>query len=138
LQIVVAIDDTLVRRLREPQYEWLTRAGLVAIDEAHTAGTKTYTEILRALGLTSAKTERPLLGLTATPFRGRNEQLNRRLVERFGVNRLESLSPDDPIGELRDRGVLSEVDYDILTGVQIGLADQDPEFLTMKEVSKNM
>ncbi|WP_181003404.1 sacsin N-terminal ATP-binding-like domain-containing protein [Microbacterium sp. CJ77] len=89
LQIVVAIDATLLSRLGEPHYGWLTRPGMVVIDEAHTAGTKTYTDILRNLGLTAARTERPLLGLTATPFRGRNEELNRRFVERFGSNRLE-------------------------------------------------
>lgn len=138
LQIVVAIDDTLASRLSEPQYGWLTRPGLVVIDEAHTAGTKTYTEILRALGLTATRTERPLLGLTATPFRGRNEELNRRFVERFGSNRLESLDPEDPIGELRQREVLSEVDYDVLTGVSVAVNDQDAEFRRMKEVTKNM
>ncbi|GAA1941647.1 hypothetical protein GCM10009775_36780 [Microbacterium aoyamense] len=138
LQIVVAIDDTLASRLNEPQYGWLTRPGLVVIDEAHTAGTKTYTEILRSLGLTANRTERPLLGLTATPFRGRNEELNRRFVERFGSNRLESLDPEDPIGELRERDVLSEVDYDILSGVSVGVGDQDAEFRRMKEVTKNM
>jgi superfamily II DNA or RNA helicase len=138
LQVVVAIDDTLASRLGEPHYAWLTKPGLVVIDEAHTAGTKTYTEILRALGLTAAKTERPLLGLTATPFRGRNAELNRRFVDRFGSNRLDALDPEDPIGELRARGVLSEVDYDILAGMSVSVADQDPEFLKMKEVSRSM
>lgn len=138
LQVVVAIDDTLASRLMEPQYGWLTRPGLVVIDEAHTAGTKTYTEILRLLGLTANRTDRPLLGLTATPFRGRNEELNRRFVERFGSNRLEALDPEDPIGELRQRRVLSEVDYDILAGVSVAVDDQDAEFRTMKEVTKNM
>jgi superfamily II DNA or RNA helicase len=138
LQIVVAIDDTLASRLNEPQYSWLTRPGLVVIDEAHTAGTKTYTEILRTLGLTATRTERPLLGLTATPFRDRNEELNRRFVDRFGRNRLEALDPEDPIGELRARKVLSEVDYEVLTGSSVSVADQDAEFFTMKEVTKNM
>jgi superfamily II DNA or RNA helicase len=138
LQVVVAIDDTLASRLGEPHYSWLTKPGLVVIDEAHTAGTKTYTEILRALGLTAARTERPLLGLTATPFRGRNPELNRRFVDRFGANRLEALDPEDPIGELRELKVLSDVDYDILTGVSLSVAEQDAEFRTMKEVTKNM
>lgn len=138
LQIVVAIDATLLSRLGEPQYGWLARPGMVVIDEAHTAGTKTYTDILRNLGLTAARTDRPLLGLTATPFRGRNEELNRRFVERFGSNRLEALDPEDPIGELRDREVLSQVDYDILRGVSVSVSDQDAEFRQMKEVTKNM
>lgn len=138
LQVVVAIDDTLASRLKDAQYAWLTRPGLVIIDEAHTAGTKTYTEILETLGLTAHRTERPLLGLTATPFRGRNPELNRLFVARFGHNRLESLDPEDPIGELRSRSVLSEVDYDILAGVSVSVSDQDAGFRTMKEVTKNM
>lgn len=138
LQIVVAIDDTLASRLDEAQYGWLTRPGLVVIDEAHTAGTKNYTKILRTLGLTANRSDRPLLGLTATPFRGRNEELNRRFVDRFGANRLEALDPEDPIGELRRREVLSAVDYEVLSGVSVGVTDQDAEFHRMKEVTKNM
>ncbi|MCR2784151.1 MULTISPECIES: DEAD/DEAH box helicase family protein [unclassified Microbacterium] len=138
LQVVVAIDDTLVSRLDEPQYGWLTGPGIVVIDEAHTAGTKTYTAILRSLGLTARRTERPLLGLTATPYRGRSKQLTESLVERFGSNRLESLDPDNAIGELRGRGVLSEVDYDILDGVSIAVDDQDAEFRKWNEVTPNM
>lgn len=138
LQIVVAIDDTLASRLAEPHYGWLTRAGLVIIDEAHTAMSRSYTEILRVLGLTSARTDRPLLGLTATPFRGRNDDVNRHFANRFGNNRLESLDPDDPIGQLREMQVLSEVDYRVLEGSSVSLAEQDAEFRRMKEVSKAM
>jgi len=138
LQIVVAIDDTLASRLAEPHYSWLTRAGLVIIDEAHTAMSSNYTAILRVLGLTSARTDRPLLGLTATPFRGRNDEVNRLFASRFGNNRLESLDADDPIGQLREMQVLSEVDYRVLEGSSISLAEQDAEFLRMKEVSKAM
>lgn len=138
LHVVVAIDATLVRRLGEPQYEWLTQPGIVVIDEAHTALSKSYTDILRNLGLTAARTDRPLLGLTATPFRGRNDEINRLFAQRFGENRLESLDPDDPIRQLRSWNVLSEVDYEVLNGVEIGVGQQDAEFLKMKEVSANM
>ncbi|WP_308492288.1 DEAD/DEAH box helicase [Microbacterium terrisoli] len=138
LQVVVAIDATLSSRLEEPQYSWLAKAGMVVIDEAHTALAASYTTILRALGLTAARTDRPLLGLTATPFRGRNEEVNRRFVQRFGERRLESLDPDDPIGQLRDMHVLSEVDYDLLDGIALGVGDQDAEFLKMKEVTPGM
>ncbi|MFJ4998639.1 DEAD/DEAH box helicase family protein [Microbacterium sp. NPDC088619] len=138
LHVVVAIDATLVRRLGEPQYKWLTNPGIVVIDEAHTALSKSYTEILRHLGLTAARTERPLLGLTATPFRGRNDEINQRFAQRFGENRLESLDPDDPIAQLRSWDVLSEVDYEILNGVEVALGDQDAEFQRMKEVTPGM
>lgn len=138
LHVVVAIDATLVRRLGEPQYEWLANPGIVVIDEAHTALSKSYTEILRHLGLTAARTERPLLGLTATPFRGRNDEINQRFAQRFGENRLESLDPDDPIAQLRSWDVLSEVDYEILNGVDVAVDDQDAEFRKMKEVTPGM
>lgn len=138
LHVVVAIDATLVRRLGEPQYEWLKDPGIVVIDEAHTALSKSYTEILRHLGLTAARTERPLLGLTATPFRGRNDEINRLFAQRFGENRLESLDPEDPIGQLRSWKVLSEVDYEVLDGVEIGVAQQDAGFRKMKEVTPGM
>ncbi|MFC7788102.1 DEAD/DEAH box helicase [Microbacterium sp. MAHUQ-60] len=138
LHVVVAIDATLVRRLGDPQYEWLTDPGIVVIDEAHTALSKSYTEILQLLGLTSRKTERPLLGLTATPFRGRNDEINRLFAQRFGENRLESLDPEDPIGQLRSWNVLSEVDYQVLDGVEVGVGQQDAEFRKMKEVTPGM
>lgn len=138
LQVVVAIDDTLASRMHEAQYSWITRPGIVVIDEAHTAMSKNYTEILRQLGLTASRTERPLLGLTATPFRGRNDEINRLFALRFGENRLESLDREDPIGELRSRRVLSEVDYDILAGSSVTVAQQDDEFRKMKEVTRSM
>lgn len=138
LHVVVAIDATLAKRLGEPQYEWLTTPGIVVIDEAHTALSKTYTEILRYLGLTAARTDRPLLGLTATPFRGRNDEINRLFAQRFGENRLESLDPDNPIAQLRSWKVLSEVDYEVLDGVEVAVGDQDAEFRRMKEVTPGM
>lgn len=138
LHVVVAIDATLVRRLGDPQYEWLTDPGIVVIDEAHTALSKSYTEILAHLGLTARVTERPLLGLTATPFRGRNDEINRLFAQRFGENRLESLDPEDPIGQLRSWNVLSEVDYQVLDGVEVAVGQQDAEFRKMKEVTPGM
>lgn len=112
---------------------------MVIVDEAHTAGTPTYTEILRWLGLTAASTTRPLLGLTATPYRGRSEDLTRRLVDRFGKNRLDALDPDDPIAELRANEVLAEVDHEILEGMRVEATGTDLEdFGRMKEVTKSM
>lgn len=138
LHVVVAIDATLGSRLGEPQYAWLTTPGIVVIDEAHTALSKQYTEILRHLGLTSSRTDRPLLGLTATPFRGRNDEINRLFAQRFGENRLESLDPDDPIAQLRSWDVLSDVDYHVLDGVEVSVGQQDAEFRRMKEVTPGM
>lgn len=141
LQIVVATDDKIYSRIKsdERAYPWLANSALVVIDEAHTAGTMTYTNILRWLGLTAAKTERPLLGLTATPYRGRNEELNRLFALRFGNNKLESLDPEDPIGELRREEVLADVDHYVLGGSVVSVVGNEAaEFVRLKEVSKSM
>jgi superfamily II DNA or RNA helicase len=141
LQIVVATDDKLLARLRMPgrQYDWLSKPSLVVVDEAHTAGTPTYTEILRWLGLTAYNTDRPLLGLTATPYRGRSEELTKRLADRFGTRKLESLDPDDPMGQLRRERVLAEVDHEVLDGVAyVPIGSDLEDFSRMKEVTKTM
>jgi len=136
LQIVFAIDDTLDSRLPEAPYAWLREPSLVVIDEAHTAGdSPTYTRILAQLGLTAYTTARPLLGLTATPFKGRNPEVNRAFAGRFGNRTLEVLDPEDPIAELRARGVLSEVDHTVLPGLRY---EMDAQGLKMRDVSKAM
>ncbi len=76
-QIVVATIDKLKspKVFKSANYEWLANAGLVIIDEAHKAVSRTYTEVLRwfetGVGRPSAKNTkadaRPLLGLSATP-----------------------------------------------------------------------
>lgn len=120
LQVVVATDAKLAAMIdRGSQaHRWLQDAKLVVIDEAHTAGSPTYTKILRWLGIANyaagAKTDRPLLGLTATPYRGTNVDVNKQFVSRFGERRLNALSEDDPIGQLRDMKVLSRVEHEVL------------------------
>jgi superfamily II DNA or RNA helicase len=120
LQVVVATDDKLARMIDRGglAHRWLQEAKLVVIDEAHTAGSPTYTGILRWLGIqdfaASAKTERPLLGLTATPYRGTNIDVNKRFVARFGKLRLNALDEDDPIGQLREMKVLARVQHEVL------------------------
>ncbi|WP_400996701.1 sacsin N-terminal ATP-binding-like domain-containing protein [Agromyces sp. GXQ0307] len=147
LQVVVATDAKLHTRITndERAYPWLAQAALVIIDEAHRAGTLSYTSILRWLGIVagrgqaSAKTARPLLGLTATPFRGRNPELNRLFAERFGNKKLESLDPEDPIGQLRRAEVLAEVDHYVLDGMSVDATDADVAgFRQMKDVTKSM
>jgi len=140
LQVVFAIDDTLDSRLGENTYAWLAEASLVIVDEAHTAGdSPTYTRILRNLGIdqrvAGGRTARPLLGLTATPFKGRNPDVNEQFARRFGNNPLTALDPDDPIAELRDRRVLSQVDHEVLNGLAYSMDEQGQR---MREVSKAM
>lgn len=138
LQVVVCIDDTLKSRIHSPEYDWLANAGMVIIDEAHSAGSKQYTGILRRLGITTGQTDRPLLGLTATPFRGQNEEINRRFAQRFGSNRLESLDPDDPIGQLREMRILAHADHEILEGMQVDLTEADALDFKIGEISRQV
>lgn len=121
--LVVATDAKLERCLGTDQYTWLRRAALVIVDEAHTAISKRYTEILGQLGLTQYETGRHLLGLTATPFRNTNEEETRRLVSRFGNRRLdEGVFPSgDPYRDLQDWGMLAQVEHRTLEGGRIEL-----------------
>ncbi|PPG57041.1 hypothetical protein C5C27_12010 [Rathayibacter sp. AY2B7] len=117
-QIVVAIDDKLRSQIvmRRKSLHWLSEPALVIIDEAHTATSKTYTEILAWLGLTANVTPRPLLGLTATAFKGRGVESNHTLALRFGERRLEAFPTETAIAQLRERGVLSDVEHRVLNG----------------------
>jgi hypothetical protein len=111
--LVIATDAKLERCLGHDQYAWLRQSVLVVVDEAHTAISKRYTEILGLLGLTQYETGRHLLGLTATPFRNTNEEETRRLVNRFGNRRLdEGVFPSgDPYRDLQEWGMLAQVEH---------------------------
>jgi superfamily II DNA or RNA helicase len=124
--LVVATDAKLQRCLGTDQYAWLREPALVIVDEAHTAISKRYTEILGLLGLTQYETHRHLLGLTATPFRNTNEDETRRLITRFGNRRLdEGVFPSgDPYRDLQEWGMLAQVEHRTLEGGRIVL-DQD-------------
>ncbi|MGV9911642.1 DEAD/DEAH box helicase [Streptomyces tendae] len=137
--LVVATDAKLERCLDADQYAWLRQAALVVVDEAHTAISKRYTEILARLGLTQYETGRHLLGLTATPFRNDNEAETRRLVSRFGNRRLdEGVFPSgDPYKDLQERGMLAQVEHRTLEGGQIVLeAEERAQALRMSILSR--
>ncbi|MFF0737523.1 DEAD/DEAH box helicase [Streptomyces chartreusis] len=121
--LVVATDAKLERCLGTDQYAWLRQAVLVIVDEAHTAISKRYTEILGQLGLTQYETGRHLLGLTATPFRNRNEEETRRLAGRFGNRRLDDgvFPSGDPYRDLQGWGMLAQVEHRTLEGGSIEL-----------------
>ncbi|MFJ4617854.1 DEAD/DEAH box helicase [Streptomyces sp. NPDC088812] len=121
--LVVATDAKLERCLGTDQYEWLREASLVIVDEAHTAISPRYTDILGKLGLTQYETRRHLLGLTATPYRNTNEEETNRLAGRFGRRRLdEGVFPSgDPYRDLQDWGMLAQVEHRTLEGGSIEL-----------------
>lgn len=130
--LVVAIDDTLVQRLADERYAWLRYAAAVIIDEAHFAVPKTYTKILDVLGIDQYRVSRPLIGLTATAYRGRNDEETRRLVKRFGERRLDfgAFDGDDDNAahrHLQRLGVLSRVEQRELPGGRVALNQAQAE-----------
>ena len=69
--VVVATDAKLEAILGQPEYEWLSKPTAVFIDEAHRSGGSTrYTQLLQWLGVDGRNWQRPLVGLSATPFKG--------------------------------------------------------------------
>ncbi|MGW0668085.1 DEAD/DEAH box helicase [Streptomyces sp. NPDC002746] len=125
--LVVATDAKLRNCLGTEGYAWLRGACLVIVDEAHVAISPQYTEILTHLGLTAHRTERHLLGLTATPFRNTNDIETERLVQRFGAQRLDDgvFPSGDPYGELQDLGMLAKVTHRELLGGTIELTHDE-------------
>ncbi|MEV5321153.1 DEAD/DEAH box helicase family protein [Streptomyces sp. NPDC052687] len=130
-QLVVATDAKLEQPncLAADAYAWLRKASLVIVDEAHTAITPRYTKILELLGLTPSRTDRHLLGLTATPFRNTNQDETRRLINRFGGRRLdEGVFPDgDAYGALQRLGMLAQVEHRLLQGGTITLTREEKQ-----------
>jgi superfamily II DNA or RNA helicase len=130
-QLVVATDAKLQQPncLAADSYAWLRDAALVIVDEAHTAITPRYTEILSHLGLTASRTERHLLGLTATPFRNTNQDETRRLIKRFGSRRLDEgvFASGDPYAELQHLEMLAQVEHRLLQGGTITLNREEKQ-----------
>jgi superfamily II DNA or RNA helicase len=130
-QVVVATVDKLRNRVDSEQYDWLAEATCVVVDEAHIATTPEFTAVLEWLGIRARgrtrTTRAPLLGLTATPFRGASEEQTRRLITRFGGRRLDRVfGQSDDYGAtyrvLQEMGVLSQVDGEELeTGTTIDI-----------------
>jgi superfamily II DNA or RNA helicase len=122
--LVVASYQSLVRRLGGG-FSWILDAQAIVVDEAHGSIAPSYTNILSSFGLDAFVTERPLIGLSATPFRGRMEddEETRRLVNRYGAHRFDNgvFEGDDPYPELRRIKVLSDVDWQELPGSPITL-----------------
>ncbi|MGW4642283.1 DEAD/DEAH box helicase [Sphaerisporangium sp. NPDC004334] len=126
--LVVATDAKLEVCLDKPEYAWLRDAALVIIDEAHVSTTPRYTKLLSLLGITHRESARPLIGLTATPYRGFNEEETRRLVERYGRNRIdEGVLAPNPYPELQELGVLAKTEHRELTGATIELTSEELE-----------
>lgn len=86
--LIVASIQTLSSRSGNDDLEWITRPGVIVIDECHHAISPSYTNFLKWLGLQTGRekerdAEVPVLGLSATPWRGYNDEESDRLAARF-------------------------------------------------------
>jgi superfamily II DNA or RNA helicase len=127
--VVVATDAKLDHVRERADYGWLLDSAVVVIDEAHGATAPGITATLRWLGIAGRRTARPLLGLTATPFKGTGKEDNQSLASRFDHRQLNVLG-EDPYGELQRLGVLARIRHRILQGSVYSLDDAERRRLT--------
>ena len=134
--VVVATIQTLNAKLSNQRgdYEFLANCRLVVFDEAHRSIAPTFTSVMQDIGLTRfRRADEPfLLGLTATPYRGRDEVETERLVRRYGGKRLDAgaFTSDDPqavIRELQGMGVLAQADHETIEGERFSAETFSPE-----------
>ena len=132
--VIVATIQTLATKIamQPGRYEFLSGFKLLVFDEAHRSVAPTFTSVMQELGLTRwRRDDEPLLiGLTATPYRGRDERETERLVNRYGRNRLDegafrSEDPDDVIRELQSMQVLARADHDTIEGGSFSLTGSE-------------
>lgn len=117
VQVVVGTYQKTVGSIGKPEYEWLKETPLVIIDEAHGAVSESYTKILEWTGRTPYRRDKILLGLSATPFRGREdsketERLHRRFDENFLADGV--FGDSKPLTWLQERDVLSKVTMQVI------------------------
>ena len=133
-QLIVATIDKLdaITKRADEEYEWLRAPSVVVIDEAHASIAPKYTQVLDWMGRGSRgrdrSVRRPLIGLTATPFRGTSTEETERLVNRYDGVRLDRgafRNADDPYLELQDMGVLAQVRHQVIDGTDVLLTDAD-------------
>lgn len=124
--VIVATDAMLDVVAGDPDYEWLSEPAAVIVDEGHRAGdSERYTRLLTWLGVAGRGWARPLVGLSATPFRGTSVEGTLRLAARFG-NRKIAAFESNPYKELSDLGVLARVRHRVLeTGIDVHLTQAE-------------
>jgi superfamily II DNA or RNA helicase len=127
VQTVVATIQKLQNVIGSEGYEWLSRPAGLVIDEAHGSTGPSYTRLLNWVGLERGKFGPPLLGLSATPYRGRSGAETERLAKRYGSRRLDVavLGEGDHYAELQKQGVISRVEHRILEGSDIHLSEAE-------------
>jgi superfamily II DNA or RNA helicase len=134
VQVVVATWQKIKSRaVGSDSYAWLAEAPIVIIDEAHGAYTPSYTTILQWLGRSAREQDKPLIGLTATPFRGRRDSAQTELLlRRFGDNCLDEgvFGEELPQVRLQRDRVLARARLEILDGVSIDLSEREIDEFT--------
>jgi len=111
---LVATIQTLTSRLGKDRLAFLRDCALIIIDESHHAITPSYTKLLDWFLPAEPRDDDeplpPVIGLTATPFRGTNDEETRWLANRFGRRVLPSAAKQPQLYEqLRQDGILSTV-----------------------------
>ncbi|MGR6317506.1 DEAD/DEAH box helicase family protein [Micromonospora soli] len=137
--VVVATDAKLDAVLGSPEYEWLSDPSAVIVDEGHRAGgSERYTRILNWLGVAGRGWERPLVGLSATPFKGTSESATAALASRFGNRKLDAFQ-GNAYKQLAELGVLARVQHEVLPGIEVVLQpDEIAEATTQRRISKSV
>jgi superfamily II DNA or RNA helicase len=137
--VIVATDAKLDKVLGMPEYEWLRTPSTVIIDEGHRAGdSERYTRILGLLGVAGRGWERPLVGLSATPFKGKSESRTEALARRFGNRRLKAFE-GNAYTQLADIEVLAQVEHQVLPGIEIALSQAEiAEVKSKRKISQSV
>lgn len=114
--VIVASIQTLCGRVGSLDLGWLTKTGMMVIDECHHAITPSYTKLLRWLGAEGRAQHEPeheepaIIGLSATPFRG-NAEATAWLKSRFDKTQLPN-DPDSLKAKLQHDRVLALEEYE--------------------------
>lgn len=131
--VVVASIQTLNNRVGSDGAGWISKPGLWVVDECHHAITSSYSRVMRWLDVEVPGTtkqgehEIPIIGLSATPFRGLDDDESLRLAKRFD----QRWFPKDQEGlyeRLRSDGMLSIATHDPLDSAA-GLTPSEEEML---------
>jgi superfamily II DNA or RNA helicase len=125
-QVVIATIDKLNSAcIGNTAFDWLKLATAVVIDEAHGSITPEYTKLLDWLEIKKGKTHAPLIGLSATPFRGVSETETKRLAGRYDNHRLDEAAFDEKptVKLMQQQKILATVEHRVLEGSEIALTD---------------
>ena len=132
--VVVATIQTLLSRFvkRSYGYEFLRDFTMVVFDEAHRSTARSFSDVMRDIGFSRPQhpTDPFLLGLTATPYRGRDQVETKRLVDTYGNNRLDrdafpTNNADDVVRELQRMNVLAYAEHDQIVGSEFELSEEE-------------